>query len=436
MTFTSSVIFGTGSSDPQLEDLPFGGVTSSSYRTVLVICGTTWFSSAGMTTASPFRRYRRGVAVSWRPLSWQNWAVPAALLIGAECEIWLPGVAVMSGPRLIFGVVALLCAAILLVRRRYPVAASLSLCALFMIPTVLGWFIESTSMVLMLVVVIFAAGRYGARPAAYLAVPASSLVVLASEVVDPVQGGLESWPWSLNTVWIFVLGAGFRHERTLREQVAAGAESDSRAAAAEARVHVARDLHDVLSHSLSVVAVQAEVADTFLESDQDKARQAIRRVATTARAALTDTRRMVGLLREPDTDEPAVVQLGVADVPALVERIRESGVPVTLELSPDLPALTAQATMTAYRVVQESLTNVLRHAGKVPTRVQLAPKDGSLLIEVWDAGGEDVVESPPGGVGLVGMRERVHSCGGDVTSGPDPEGGFRVRVVLPAEAAP
>jgi signal transduction histidine kinase len=130
------------------------------------------------------------------------------------------------------------------------------------------------------------------------------------------------------------------------------------------------------------------------------------------------------------------VQLGVADVPALVERVRESGVPVTLELSPDLPPLTAQATMTAYRVVQESLTNVLRHAGKVPTRVQLAPKDGSLLIEVWDAGGEDVVGSPPGGVGLVGMRERVLSCGGDVTSGPDPEGGFRVRVVLPAESTP
>jgi signal transduction histidine kinase len=208
----------------------------------------------------------------------------------------------MSGPRLFFGVVAAMSAAILLVRRRYSVAASLSVCALFMIPTALGWFIESTSMVLMLVVAIFAAGRYGARPAAYLAVPASSLVLVASTAVDPGQGGLASWPWSLNTVWIFVLGAAFRHERILRQQVAEAAKADSRAAAAEARVQVARDLHDVLSHSLSVVAVQAEVADTFLESDQDKARQAIRRVATTARAALTDTRRMVGLLRDPDTD--------------------------------------------------------------------------------------------------------------------------------------
>ncbi|MDQ1483405.1 MAG: hypothetical protein QOF35_1481 [Actinomycetota bacterium] len=389
-----------------------------------------------MTTVNPFRRYRRDVAVSWGPSTWRDWAVPAVLLIGAEFEIWFPGVAVMSGPKLIFGVIAAVCAGVLLLRRRYPLAASLSVCALLLILTVPGWFLESTSLVLMLVVVIFAAGRYGARPAAYLAVPASALVVLASTAVDPVHGGLESWPWSLNTVWIFVLGAAFRHERILREQVAAAAESDSRVAAADARVQVARELHDVLSHSLSVVAVQAEVADTFLGSDQDKARQAMRRVATTARAALSDTRRMVGLLRDPDTDEPTVVPLGVADVPALVQRIRESGVPVTLELSPDLPALTAQATMTAYRVVQESLTNVLRHAGKVPTRVQLVPKDGAVLIDVWDAGGESVLESSSGGVGLVGMRERVVSCGGEVTSGPVPDGGFRVQVVLPAEGAP
>jgi signal transduction histidine kinase len=132
----------------------------------------------------------------------------------------------------------------------------------------------------------------------------------------------------------------------------------------------------------SLGRVQSEVADTFLESDQDRARQAIRRVA---------------------------------------------------ELSPDLPALTAQATVTAYRVVQEALTNVLRHAGKVPTHVQLAPMDDRLLIDIWDAGSDVVLGSSPGGLGLMGMRERVLSCGGELTSGPGPEGGFRVRVVLPAD---
>jgi len=202
-------------------------------------------------------------------------------------------------------------------------------------------------------------------------------------------------------------------------------------------VRVARELHDVLSHSLSVVVVQAEVADTFLDSDQERARQAIRRVASTARDALTDTRRMVGVLREPDADEPSLAHpFGVADVPALVERVRESGVPVTLDVSQHLPELTAQATVTAYRVVQESLTNVLRHAGKVATRVELASVDGGLLIDVWDAGGVAAPASQTGGLGLVGMRERVLSCGGELTSGPGPEGSFRVRALLPAAGTP
>ena len=399
--------------------------------------GTTGASLLRMTTTTCFCRYRRNVAAYWRPTQWQDWAVPAVLLTGAQCETWLPGVAIVSGPRVLFAVTAALAGVLLLVRRRHALAASLGICALFLAPITFGWFIESTSMVLMLGVAVFAAGRYADRPAAYLAMPASSLVVLVSASVDPAQGSLaESWPWSLNTVWVFVLGAAFRHERILREKVAAAAEVASRAAAAEDRVKVARELHDVLSHSLSVVVIQAEVADRFLASDQDAARQAIRRVASTARDALSDTRRMVGLLRAPDEAEPSAPSLGVADVPALVERIRESGVPVTLELSQDLPTLTTQATVTAYRVVQESLTNVLRHAGTVPTRVQLAPMDGRLVIDVWNAGSDVDLASSPAGLGLVGMRERVRSCGGELTSGPGPEGGFRVRAVLPAADTP
>lgn len=101
----------------------------------------------------------------------------------------------------------------------------------------------------------------------------------------------------------------------------------------------------------------------------------------------------------------------------------------------NLPALTAQGTVTAYRVVQESLTNVIKHAGPSPTHVRLAPVDGHLVIDVWDAG-SSAGPSSPAGVGLVGMRERVRSCGGELTSGPAPDGGFRVRAVLPAADNP
>jgi len=365
-------------------------------------------------------------------MQWQDWAVPAVLLVGAQLEIWLPGVAKASGPRLLFAVVVALGTGLLVVRRRHPLGAVLGVCALFVVPMVFGWFIQSTSMVLMLGVALFAAGRYAERPAAYLAMPATSIVVLVSAFVDPALSNdlVDSLTWSLNTVWVFALGAAFRHERMLRDRVLAGVEAASRAEATEERVRVARDLHDVLSHSLSVVVIQAEVADTYLDSDRERAREAIRRVATTAREALSDTRRVVGLLREPDEAEPET--LGVADLPALVERVRESGVPVTLELSQDLPALSAQSTVTAYRVVQESLTNVLRHAGKSPTHVRLAPVDGRLVIDVWDAGSDVDRSNSPGGLGLVGMRERVRLCGGDLTSGPVSDGGFRVRAVLPA----
>ena len=385
----------------------------------------------------PSGRYRREVAASSRPTYWQDWAVPAVLFIAAQYEIWFPGVANGSGPRLAFSVVAALSAALLLLRRRRALTAALGISALMVAPMALGWFIESTSMVLMLGVSLFAAGRYAPRPAAYVAVPATALVVLLSATVDPVQGSFsDAATWSLNTVWVFALGAAFRHERVLRDKAATAAAAASRAEAAEERVRVARELHDVLTHSLSVVVIQAEVADTYLDSDPDLARQAVRRVADTARDALRDTRRMVGVLRSPGEVEPGPTALGVADVPALVERTRESGLPVTLEVSGDLPTLTAQGTAAAYRVVQESLTNVLKHAAQAPTRVLLAAGDGGVVIDVWDDG--TLLHPSPSstGVGLVGMRERVRSCGGELSCGPGTHGGFWVRAVLPAAADP
>lgn len=372
---------------------------------------------------------------SW-PRQWQDWSVPAVLLIGAECEVWIPGVAKASGPRPIFGAIAALSAGLLVTRRRHALAATLGICALYLAPAAAGWFIQSLWMVFMLGVSVFAAGRYAERWPAYLAMPAGSLVVLVSATVDPDQGGFaDAAGWSLNTLWVFALGAAFRHERRLRERVSEAAAAASRAEAAEGRVRVARELHDVLSHSLSVVVIQAEVADTYLDKDPDRAHEAIRRIAATARDALGDTRRMVGVLRDPDDVAPGADHLGVSDLPALVDRIRESGVPVTLEVGQDLPTLTAQGTVTAYRVVQESLTNVIRHAGKAPTRVRLTPVQGRLVIEVWDAG-SDVVATSSAGLGLVGMRERVRACGGELTSGPGPDGGFRVRAVLPAADHP
>lgn len=365
--------------------------------------------------------------------SWRDWAVPAVLLLGAQLEVWVPGVAKLSGPRVVFALVALGAALALVVRRRYPLVAEVAVCALMVSPLLLGWFIPSTALVLTLVIALFACGRYGVRPAAYLGVPLASAVVLISAGPDPEQTLDGSWGWSLNTVWVFALGAGFRHERLLRERASSVSESRSQAVAAQERLRVARELHDILSHSLSVVVVQAEVADTFLEADPARSREAIRQVAATGRAALSDTRRIVEILRDPGAAPTSSPPPGLPDVPALVDRLCESGLPVSLTMGSPLPTLSPEAAATAYRVVQEALTNVLRHAGQVPTSVLVQGTAGALVIDIHDQGDRPAPPTRASGHGLIGMRERVLSCGGDVTIGPCGDGGFRVRAVLPAQ---
>jgi signal transduction histidine kinase len=354
---------------------------ASARQTVLVVQGTTESSSSRMKTWAHRPAYGFDVATFPRPTWWQDWAVPAVLLIWAQGEIWLRGLSLIVGPRWLFAVIAIACAGALLVRRSHPISAAATVAVLMLCPLSLGFYARATSCVLMLVVTVFAGGRYARRPGAYLAVPIGSFVALMESVRDPAENLASSWGWSLNTVWIFALGAAFRHERLLRQQVADASAARSQADAAQERLRVARELHDVLSHSLAVVVVQAEVADAFLDSDAARSREAIRNVAATGRAALSDTRRIVGLLRD-DTGTQGSPLPGLADVPALVDRVRESGLPVSLEIADTLPTLAADATATAYRVVQEALTNVMRHAGQVSTRVGVGYEHGAVIIDV------------------------------------------------------
>jgi signal transduction histidine kinase len=231
---------------------------------------------------------------------------------------------------------------------------------------------------------------------------------------------------------VFAVGAAFRHESLLRERASFASEARSRAVAAEERLRLAREVHDVLSHSISVVVVQAEVADTFLNTDPARSREAIRQVAATGRAALADTRKIVELLRDTDTWVVNAQPPGLAEIPALVDRLRQSGLPVSLDIDARLNSLSTDVAATAYRVVQESLTNVLRHAGQAPTQVTLQALDGSIVINIRDHGAAVEPVSRRPGHGLTGMRERVVSCGGELTSGPCAPSGFLVRAVLPA----
>jgi signal transduction histidine kinase len=375
------------------------------------------------------------VATFHRPTAWQDWAVPAFLFLWAQVEIWLIGLSLLTGPRWVFSLLVGACAVALCFRRTRPLSVAATIIALMSCPLLAGWMAQAMSILMMLVVAVFACGRYGQRPAAYLAMPMAVLAVLLVAFVSPDMDFANSWAWSLNALWIFGLGAAFRHEHRLRQQVAEAAALAAGAKAAQDRLRMAREIHDVLSHCLAVVVVQAEVADTYLESDVDKSREAIRNVAATARSALNETRKIVGLLRDPDEGDPRPRLPGLDDVPGLVNRVRESGLPVSLHIGANPPSLTAQITATTYRIVQESLTNVLRHAGPVPTQVGVEFDPGKVTIEVHNSRGHLPVNHQAHGHGLRGMHERVIECGGELTSGPDPVGGFAVRAVLPVTAA-
>ncbi|GAA4588492.1 sensor histidine kinase [Planotetraspora phitsanulokensis] len=215
----------------------------------------------------------------------------------------------------------------------------------------------------------------------------------------------------------------------------------TRAVTAE-RARIARELHDVVAHHVSMMVIQAEAGPVAAEHDMPEAVRAFDTIAGTGRQALVEMRRLLSVLRkETDGPEPSLVpQPGVAQLPGLVERVRQTGLAATLHVEGEPVPLSAGVELSAYRIVQEALTNAVKHAGKVPVRVHVRYDRQDLRIEVRDdgpaararpTGGDDGAPHGGNGHGLIGMRERAHLFGGELTAGPDPEGGFTVRARLP-----
>ena len=382
-----------------------------------------------VTTQPVTMRTVTGVQMSNARLVWQDWAVPAVLLVGAQAELWL-GWANLTGPRILYGAVSLVAAAALLARRRHPLLALVAVSTALLLPSLFGWFAQSFWQVLMFVVAVFAAGRYAGPWKGLAALAFSMAVGVVGSAADPSTDLASSWGWSLNAVWIFALGVAFRRESQLRARAATAGAAQARAETAEAQLKLARNLHDVLSHSLSVIVVQAEVADTYLRNDPARTQQAIARVAHVARSALNESRELVSTLRnDPHTASPAPLP-GLDELPALIARVRDSGVNVVYRTDDNLPTLSPEARHTAYRLVQESLTNVIRHANKADTVVSVSSLHDDVVIEIRNTGDQPGVAAAPAGHGLAGMHERVQAVGGALSAGPVETGGFSVHAVL------
>jgi signal transduction histidine kinase len=250
--------------------------------------------------------------------------------------------------------------------------------------------------------------------------------------------------WLGLSVLVAVAGLLGYYTRSRRAYLERERERDVELAAAAERARIAREMHDIVAHNIAVMIALADGAAYTIPRDPDQAATMIGHVSQTGRSALTEMRRMLGILREPagsvsgNAPQPALADLG-----AMISTVREAGLPVRLTVSGQPFTLPPSAQLTLYRIVQEALTNTMKHADATSAHVRLAYQDEEVEIEVTDDGriGGTAVPVPPearpvpSGHGLAGMRERAAVFGGEVSAGPRPEGGWRVHTLLRVSAA-
>jgi signal transduction histidine kinase len=340
---------------------------------------------------------------------------------------------------------ALVVSAPIAVRRRYPLAA-LTVSAIGILAHILADFPEG-GLPLAVLFLTYTAGAWCPPRNAIAALGVVVTVILILGIVG--SPGLDA----VGVVAVLAqfaaglaIGVALRSRRVATEarvlEAEERAEVERQSAAralAEERLRIAQELHDVVAHSMSVIAVQAGVGAHVLDSRPDQARAALDAISSTSRGTLSEMRRLLGVLRDSEGARSHAPAPALSDLPQLVEDVRNAGVPVTLRVEGSSDRTHAGVELSAYRVVQEALTNVIKHAGTpdvVTVTVRHLP--GALAVEVVDDGRglaahpRDGVASTDGsGQGLVGMRERVELWGGELSVGPAPGGGYRVKALLP-----
>jgi signal transduction histidine kinase len=334
-------------------------------------------------------------------------------------------------------------------RRAYPVAAFAAAIAVGALQVLISFKPNPTD--LAIVILLYTLAAYTPRRISITGL-AICLAGSAAAVLRWMPGRLSMWDSLLVgsimfagpslIAWVF--GDSMRYRRayyTNLEDRAARleAERDAQAqiAAAAERARIARELHDVVAHNVSVMVVQADGASYALGSDPDRARQALAAISATGRQALAEMRRMLGVLRrDEDGTEPGRAPLpGIGQLGELLEQTRATGLAVSFTVEGVPQPLPDGAALAAYRIVQESLTNTRKHGGpRATAEVTLRYLEDALLLRITDDGRGAAAVSDGAGHGLTGMRERVAVYGGWVQAGPCPSGGYHVAALLPLVA--
>ncbi|MEV1159574.1 sensor histidine kinase [Micromonospora chokoriensis] len=344
----------------------------------------------------------------------------------------------------------------LLFRRTHPRPVTVVVAALALVQVVAEW--GPLVYDVAVLIALYSMVKYGERLRDGVlagAVAAVGVLLAAAQTPGVIQWWVTALWYALVTgaVWLVALNVRTRRLYVLSLEERATTlererEAEFRAAVAEERTRIARELHDVVAHSMAVMIVQADGARFMFDRDPAQARTAMKVVADTGRQALEEMRRLVGVLRDAGpggADGPVVAadpehrRLALAELPDLLARFDDAGLRIRSTVTGAPPTLPPGLELTVYRVVQEALTNALKHAGVgAGVEVVLTYSDEAVLVRVLDNGlGRPLVSpAPSGGHGLLGMRERVTVYDGSLTAGPRPVGGWQVEVRLPLPSEP
>ncbi|QGN49064.1 sensor histidine kinase [Micromonospora sp. WMMD558] len=347
----------------------------------------------------------------------------------------------------------------LLFRRAHPSAVAAVVAALALVQVIAGW--GPLAFDIAVLIALYSVVKYAdrLRDGVLAGVAAAVGVVLAALQTEGPEWWASALYFGLVTGAVWLVGLNVRTRRlyvvSLEERAATlerEREAEARAAVAGERARIARELHDVVAHSMAVMIVQADGARFMIDRDPATAREAVRVVADTGRQALEEMRRLVGVLREPSPPETAAAgpdgarvvepehrRPALTELPALLDRFSDAGLRVRRTVTGEPPPLPPGLELTVYRVVQEGLTNALKHAGVGATvEVTLDHTADAVAVRVVDdgRGRPPVRPAPSGGHGLVGMRERVGVYDGRLTAGPRLAGGWQVEVRLPLPSTP
>lgn len=397
-------------------------------------------------TARPW--HQRLTPLRHRPGNAGPDAIDIAIVVGCFAAFTLPLlVGAVSGIGSLPAIATLGAAAVvpLLFRRRWPLAVLFAVAAVLCLASILGvrftpW-VSNTGPAFGVAVLTLADLR--SRRDSLLATGAALVAICVAGVVgmqvNPVQD--QDAVQLLIAIPAWLVGDMMRTRRDYRSSMAAQqrhrAAEEERRIRAEERLRVSRDVHDLISHTLSMVAVRSGVARLLLDEQPGEARQALGAIETASRSALNELRRVLAQIREPGC-QPTSDEPGLVEIADLVDGLDHDGLVVEYHVIGEPVAYPALLQTTVYRIVQEALTNVVKHAHTARARIEIRHSPHELAVSITDDGPVAEGAEPPdgsgSGLGLLGMRERVSLFGGRFEAGPRPEGGFAVAAYFPIDA--